>query len=95
VADASPAIFAGPGDILNCQSGSYSPNSTDNPAPPGSVIVLFATGAGIADDTIPEASISLVASSFRASRFRSLSAACRPRFSTPGQRLIKQSGSSR
>jgi len=66
VADASPAIFAGPGDILNYQSGNYSPNSADNPAAPGSVIVLFATGAGVFDDTVPETSISLIASPFRA-----------------------------
>ena len=66
VADTSPAIFAGPGDILNYQFPNYSPNSADNPAAPGSVIVLFATGAGVFDDTVPETSISLIACPFQA-----------------------------
>jgi uncharacterized protein (TIGR03437 family) len=49
VAPATPALFsldgtgAGPGAILN-QDGT--PNSTDNPAGRGSVVVLYGTGAG-------------------------------------------------
>jgi uncharacterized protein (TIGR03437 family) len=49
VAPAAPALFSldgtggGPGAILN-QDGA--PNSTDNPADRGSVVVLFGTGAG-------------------------------------------------
>ncbi len=47
---ASPAVFSmkgdggGQGAILN-QDGSV--NSSSNPAPPGSVVVIFATGAGV------------------------------------------------
>ncbi len=53
VAPATPALFTanasgkGQGAILNQDS---SPNSSSNPAPKGSVVVLFATGAG---QTIP------------------------------------------
>jgi uncharacterized protein (TIGR03437 family) len=49
VAPATPALFSldgtggGPGAILN-QDGT--PNSTDNPADRGSVVVLYGTGAG-------------------------------------------------
>lgn len=50
IQDASPAVFSldgsggGPGAILN-QDGSVS--SLNNPASPGSVVALFATGAGV------------------------------------------------
>jgi len=49
VAEAAPALFTlnssgrGPGAILN-QDGSL--NSASNPAPPGSIVVLYATGEG-------------------------------------------------
>jgi uncharacterized protein (TIGR03437 family) len=67
VADAAPAIFTmdgggvGPGAILNQD---FSVNSPSNPAEKGSVIIVFATGAGqtdpagtdgqIASDTLPK-----------------------------------------
>jgi len=52
VTPASPAIFAadgtggGQGAILNEDT---SPNNWDNPADPGSIVVLYATGGGLTD----------------------------------------------
>src|SRR2546426_10136340 len=58
VADTSPGIFkTGKNAILNYQFPNYSPNSAGNPAAPGSVIVVFATGAGVWGDTGQEGSI--------------------------------------
>jgi uncharacterized protein (TIGR03437 family) len=70
VAEISPAIYttsstgSGQGDILNFVFPNYSQNGPDNPAAPGSVIVLFATGAGPWDSATSDASISLVARPF-------------------------------
>lgn len=77
VTDTSPAIFTasqgrgGQGAILNVPANpsdltAYSFNSGDNPAAPGSAISLFVTGFGVWDDTVPDASISITARSFRA-----------------------------
>jgi len=50
VADTSLGIFSrtpsgsGQADIQNCDRNGCTPNSVDNPAPPGSIIVFFATG---------------------------------------------------
>ena len=54
-ADAGPAIFTvaangqGPGAIsnVNPQAGAITPNSAANPAPKGSTIVIYGTGAGV------------------------------------------------
>ncbi|MBI5282335.1 MAG: hypothetical protein HY858_11685 [Candidatus Solibacter usitatus] len=72
VSAASPALFTadssggGPGAILEYKYPNFIPNSVDNPASPGSVITLFGTGAGILDETIPEAGICMIATPFRA-----------------------------
>jgi trimeric autotransporter adhesin len=72
VADTSPAIFtagqngSGQGAILNYVYPNYSYNSVDNPAAPGSVVVLYATGAGVWDGEVLDGSISLIASRFTA-----------------------------
>ncbi|MGH9660450.1 MAG: hypothetical protein ACRD96_18010 [Bryobacteraceae bacterium] len=65
VSDRSLAIFTvtpngkGQGDIQNYERGIYSPNSAENPASPGQMIVFYATGAGAYDETVPAAAISL------------------------------------
>lgn len=72
VADAAPAIFTatsngtGQGEILNYQFPNYTPNSPDNPATPGSMIVFFATGFGVWNEALDIASISLISNPFRA-----------------------------
>ncbi|MGH8244881.1 MAG: hypothetical protein ACREUU_00455 [Gammaproteobacteria bacterium] len=71
VTDTAPAIFTvasngtGQGDILNYAFPNYSRNNADNPAVPGQMIVFYATGAGVLDDAVSEASISLIASPIR------------------------------
>jgi uncharacterized protein (TIGR03437 family) len=71
VTEVSPAIFtstpegATQGAPLNYQFPEYSPNSAGNPAAPGSVVVLFATGAGVWADS-EDASIGLFALPFTA-----------------------------
>jgi uncharacterized protein (TIGR03437 family) len=70
VTETSPGIFTttqtgtGQGAILNYEFPNYTPNSPENPAPPGSVITLFATGAGRWEEEIEEASISVAARPF-------------------------------
>jgi uncharacterized protein (TIGR03437 family) len=61
VADAVPALFsrdmsgAGQGAILNQD---MTPNSISNPAAPGSILVMFATGAGRMDAPVIDGSLS-------------------------------------
>ena len=63
ITDTSPAIFTatqngrGQGTFLQYPDSSY--NSPDNPAPPGSVVTLFATGAGVWNPSVPDGAISL------------------------------------
>ena len=64
VVETSPAIFTQPlnghgNGILNYRLPAYTPNGPDNPAEPGSAVVLFATGAGVWDTTLPDGAISL------------------------------------
>ncbi|HXP84257.1 MAG TPA: IPT/TIG domain-containing protein [Bryobacteraceae bacterium] len=75
ITDTSPGIFtatqngSGQGAILNyrqAQSGIpiYTYNSVDNPAPQGSVIEMFATGAGVWNPPAPDGAINLVSTDF-------------------------------
>ncbi|MEO8128445.1 MAG: IPT/TIG domain-containing protein [Bryobacteraceae bacterium] len=63
IADTSPAIFTstsngrGQGTFLLYPDSSY--NSPDNPAPPGSAVTLFATGAGVWSPSVPDGAINL------------------------------------
>ena len=63
ITDTSPAIFTstqngrGQGTFLQYPDSSY--NSADNPAPPGSVVTLFATGAGVWNPPVLDGVISL------------------------------------
>jgi uncharacterized protein (TIGR03437 family) len=60
LADSAPALFAadasgqGQGAVLNQD---YSANSSNNPAPTGSVVMLYATGGGLLDRSISAAAI--------------------------------------
>ena len=70
VAATSPGIFTstsngtGQGAILNYPD--YTDNSPDNPAPIGSVIVLFATGIGAWNPPVDDGSITMTANKFTA-----------------------------
>ena len=75
VTEISPALFtftpggSNQGAPLNYRfPGSYTPNSAENPAEPGSVVVLFATGSGKWEDDagLDAAGISLAARPFTA-----------------------------
>ena len=112
-ADTSLALFAtaqltpGQPGILNCGSAqNCSANSAGNPAPPGSVIVMFANGGGIWDRHPPvgpgqahvdglDGSVSLLAQSSSRARLRSLSADSLQPLSTPVRRPIRYGAFSR
>ena len=67
IADTSPGIFTatqtgtGQGAILNAFPNPYQPtaNSTSNPSPKGSAIIIYATGAGVLTPAVPDGSILL------------------------------------
>jgi uncharacterized protein (TIGR03437 family) len=62
VVDTSPAIFiSGKNAIQNVKAGEYASNSADNPAAPGSVVVLFASGYSVPDNSTPDGRIRLLA----------------------------------
>jgi trimeric autotransporter adhesin len=68
ILDTSPGIFTvtqngnGQGAILNNELHStiVTANNADNPAPKGSVISIFATGAGLLNQIVPDGSVFLV-----------------------------------
>ncbi len=66
VSDTSPAIFtadqsgSGPGSILNTSAGT-GPNTEGNPAPKGTAITFYATGAGAWNVGYPDGSLVLSA----------------------------------
>jgi uncharacterized protein (TIGR03437 family) len=77
VQDTSPAIFtatqngSGQGAILNVPPNPsalslYTYNGMDNPAAKGSVIVLFATGAGVWNPPVQDGTVSLAVTNFQA-----------------------------
>ncbi|MFN7925133.1 MAG: hypothetical protein U0Q16_33860 [Bryobacteraceae bacterium] len=60
VSDSAPRILG----IQNYQASDYIANTEDSPAAKGSVVVLFATGAGTWNPTAPDNGISLSANPF-------------------------------
>jgi uncharacterized protein (TIGR03437 family) len=67
VVDMSPAIFiSGKNAIQNVKAGEYTSNSADNPAAPGSVVVFFASGYSVLDNSTPDGRISLLATRINA-----------------------------
>ena len=72
VTDSSVALFAGapngtgPPGIFTCGTSGCAPNSAANPAPPGSVIVLYATVGGVWDNSLPDGSVSISGQTYTA-----------------------------
>jgi uncharacterized protein (TIGR03437 family) len=66
ITDTSPSLFTatqtgtGQGAILNVDStGNISYNSTDNPAVAGSLVELYATGAGVWNPSVPDGMVNI------------------------------------
>ena len=67
IVDTSPGVFSvgqngsGQGAILNALTNApFTLNSVDNPVPMGSYIVMYTTGPGLWNQTVPDGSILLV-----------------------------------
>ena len=74
VTDTSLAIFtsartgSGQPGILSCDGEGCTANQPQNPAPPGSIVPMFGTAAGIWTNNVPDGSVSVRARSFDYSR---------------------------
>jgi len=70
VTDTVLAIFtsarsgSGQPGILNCDGEGCAANQPQNPAPPGSIISMFGTAAGIWTNSVPDGAVSVMARSF-------------------------------
>jgi uncharacterized protein (TIGR03437 family) len=68
--DSSIAVFNGPpggnrpSGVQTCNVQSCTPNTASNPAPAGSVIVLYATAGGMWNNRAPDGSISILGQQF-------------------------------